>query len=137
MEGFIVEPVVIRIVDDDFPSTKITLTVRPSSLPERAGARRVTVEARLDGAPLVVPEGGGDANDITVDLDLTGGSTATVDVDYTLAASSASAVTIPAGRRSGTAVITISPIHDTFDEGESETITVVGSVATGTPGGRP
>ena len=121
---FTVDTATLTISDNDQPSTEIQLSVNPASLAERAGARSVTVTAQLDGAPL--PD-----DDIELTLELGGaGSTATVGEgnDYTLGSTGAVTITIPAGQRRATERITVNPIPDIVDEGDSETITVTGRV---------
>ena len=48
--------------------------------------------------------------------------------DYTLGSTDAVSITIPAGSKQGTASITVDPVQDSIDEGESETITVTGTL---------
>ena len=110
---FFVDPVTINIKDNDEPSSKVILSVSPSTLAEAANSTSVRVTARLDGAVL--------ASDVVVTLALSGTAGAG---DYTV--STLETITITAGQLSAFDDFDFDPTDDTIDEGD-ETITVGGS----------
>ena len=113
--GLVVHDTEVTIVDDDY--TEITLTANPASVAEDADATEVTVTATTDGDTF--------ADDrtvtVTVGADADGAESGT---DY--ATVSGFTITITAGRSSGSAAFTLTPIDDTVIEGD-EPITVSGT----------
>ena len=113
--GLVVHGTQVTIVDDDH--TELTLTPNPASVAEEAGATEVTVTASTDGDTF--------ADDrtvtVTVGADRDGAESGT---DY--ATVSDFTITIAAGRTSGSAAFTLTPIDDRVIEGD-ETITVAGA----------
>ena len=104
----------IRIVDDETPSTSISLSVDPHSIIEGSGNVEVTVTATLDGKAL--------AENATVVVAIDATSTATRDVDY--AALFNPLIAIPAGSIMGSTQFVIRIIDDDLAEG-SETIKLI------------
>ena len=126
--GLPVEPVsglTVTIADDDAAdesaSTKVTLTVSPTSVAEDAtGAdRTVTVTAELDG------DARAEATEVTVSVS---GDSAVAGTDYTVVPNFT--VTIEADETSGTATFTLAPVDDDIDE-PHETVTVTGTTTSG------
>ena len=119
--GLTVTKAELRLVDSGTPSTRVTLSVDPTSVAENAEPTMVTVTARLnaDAFPL------GDSRDVTVSLGETG-DTATEGTDY--AAVEDFTVTIPGGATSGTATFTLTPTDDGVAEGD-EALSVTGKDA--------
>ena len=106
----------LTVADDDFPSTKVTLTVAPDSVQEgRSGT--LTVTGELDGAPRV------DATVVEVEVEEFGG-TATLDDDFE--AVDPFTVTIPSGQTRATARFTLATVDDAVDE-EDETVSLRGT----------
>ena len=93
----------------------MTLSASPDRVSEDAGATAITVTAALNGQRSL-------ARDTQVQLALEGG-TATADDDYEPATA---LLTIPAGRMSASATLTLTPVDDTVWEG-NETVTIAGS----------
>ena len=124
--GIRVNRATVTLVDDDSPSTSVTLRAGASISEAAGGVITVPVTATLDGGVL--------DRDVTVTLTL--GGTATrgrngtdPGADY-LAAPVKPAVTIPAGQKSADIDLAFLTLDDRVDEGDSETI-VVGGTATG------
>ena len=67
--------VAVTVVDDETASTKVTLSVNPSSVGESAGQTTVTVTGTLDGAPRLA------ATAVTVSVGASG-DTALAGTDY-------------------------------------------------------
>ena len=113
------EDVTLTIFDDESVSTKVTLTVSPTSVAEDATGsdRRVTVTAALDGDPL--PQ----ATRVRVSMWKANGGTATPTRDYTPVSSFT--VTIKEGETSGTGTFTLAPVDDDIDEPD-ETVVLTG-----------
>ena len=111
----------LTIVDDESASTKVTLTVSPTSVREDAtgAGRTVTVTAELDGDPR--PR----TTQVTVSVS---GDTAVAETDYTAVPSFTFA--IAAGNTSGTGTFTLAPIDDLLDEPDV-TVTVTGTTTSG------
>ena len=111
----------LTIADDESASTKVTLTVSPTSVAEDAtGAdRTVTVTAELDGDPL--PR----TTEVTVSVS---GDTAVAGTDYTAVPSFT--FSIEAGDTSGTGTFTLAPIDDNLDEPDV-TVAVTGTTTSG------
>ena len=98
-------PATLTVADDDFPSTKVTLTVSPDRVPEGA-PRAVTVTATLDGA----------SRTGTTEVAMTvSAGTATAGTDFA-AVSGGFTVTIEARARSGTGTFTLEPVDNDRDE---------------------
>ena len=107
----------IKIVDDETPSTAISLSVNPHAIIEGSGEVNVTVTATLNGKAL------GENATVVIAIDAT--STATRDVDY--AALFNPLIVIPAGSITGSTQFAIRIIDDDLLEG-NETIKVIGVV---------
>ena len=113
--GLVVHDTQVTIIDDDY--TEIMLTPNPASVPEEADATEVTVTATTDGDTFATER----TVTITVGADSDGAESGT---DY--APVTEFAITIAAGRTSGSAAFTLTPIDDTMIEGD-EAITVSGT----------
>ena len=109
----------LTITDDEQPSTTVLLSLSPEAISEgaRGNAQRVTVTAELNGAARTA--------DTVVAMVVTPGS-ATQGMDF--AEVSGFPVTITAGRRSGSATFTLTPLDDVIDEPD-ETVRVTGSLS--------
>ena len=107
----------IKIVDDETPSTSITLSVAPDSIVEGSGQTDVTVTVTLNGDTLT--------ENATVIVAIGDASTATRDVDYSAIFNPL--ITILAGAREGTTQFSIHAIDDDLAEG-NETIKLVGVI---------
>ena len=107
----------IKIVDDETPSTSITLSVDPASIVEGSGQTNVTVTATLNGDTLT--------ENATVIVAIGEASTATRDVDYSAIFNPL--ITILAGAREGSTQFSILAIDDGLAEG-NETIKLVGVI---------
>ena len=105
----------VTVTDDDVPSTAISLAISPTEVGEGAGRTRLTVTATLDASP----------RDVATEVELTLGSGADgatpgddfVEIDPVT-------LSIPAGRPSATATVTLEPVRDDLDEGAGETVQV-------------
>ena len=113
--GLVVHDTGVTIVDDDY--TEITLSADPVGVAEDAGATEVTVTASTDGDVFV------DARTVTVTVGADGDG-AESGTDYETV--SGFTITIAAGRTSGSAAFTLTPIDDRVIEGD-EPITVSGT----------
>ena len=113
--GLVVHDTGVTIVDDDY--TEITLTADPARVPEDAGATTVTVTASTDGDTFA------DDRTVTVTIGADGDSAVAI-TDYQPVAGFA--ITIAAGRTSGSETFTLLPIDDRVVEGD-EALTVAGS----------
>ena len=102
----------VLTIEDEYINN-IALSVSRSSIAENAGATEVTVIATRETARAV---------DTVVKLSLAG--TAKIQDDYT--APLPVTITIPANQRSGTATLTVTPVHDALDESD-ETIRLYGT----------
>ena len=110
----------LTLTDDD-GAPAVNLSLSPSSVGEGAGAKQVTVTATFSNASTY-------PTDTTVTVSVgDSADSATSGTDYAAVASFD--VTIAAGRTSGNAPFTLTPVQDTLIEG-NETITV-GATATG------
>ena len=107
----------IKIVDDETPSTSITLSVDPASIIEGSGQTNVTVTATLNGDTLT--------ENATVIVAIGEASTATRDVDYSAIFNPL--ITILAGAREGSTQFSILAIDDGLAEG-NETIKLIGVI---------
>ena len=113
----------VTVADDETPSSGVTaveLTVSPESVEENAGATPVTVTGTLSGPART------EDTEVTVSVGAAG-DTATEGTDY--ATVSDRALTILAGRTSGTATFTLTPTDDDVAEAD-ETLTVAGTTGT-------
>ena len=107
----------VTVIDDEIPSTEVTLSVRPMEVSEET-AKRIFVTAKLNGG----------TRDLATEVALTVGSgTATADTDFT--ALTSFNIVIPADVKSVTKPFNLTPINDTKDE-RDETVLVSGT-ATG------
>ena len=119
----------LTLTDDDSVAAAnlvIDLSVDPVSVAEDAGATTVTVTAEFSTVVTYATD-----TPVTVSVGA-GGDGAASGTDY--AAVSDFTVTVPAGRTSGSATFTLTPVDDTLVEG-SETITVSGTNAARTVNG--
>ena len=107
----------IKIVDDETPSTAISLSVNPHAIIEGSGEVSITVTATLNGKAL--------GENATVVIAIDAMSTATRDVDY--AALFDPLIVIPAGSILGSTQFAIRIIDDDLMEG-NETIKLIGVV---------
>ncbi len=117
-ETFAANSATIALRDDDDAPTGIRLFASPDSLSEGDNATEVTVTAQLQGGTTLPA-------DLALPLTLAG--SAIRGPDYTLTGKET--VTIPATQASGQTVLTITPTHDSIDEGASETIEIGTSAA--------
>ena len=125
-DGFDVAQAVVTVTDDDGPPTGVTLSLSQSTIGEGDGETELTVTATLTG-------GGLRTEDTQVVLSVEGVSIpSTVEgEDPSVAAGSNDftapdvTLTIPARERSGTAIVTITPVDDNLTEG-SETAQISG-----------
>ena len=110
-DGFTEARETITIVDDETQSSEITLVVAPRELTAGAGTQEVTVIATLDGevfdedVPIILV--------VTTDTDADGDmdaddKAATRDTEYT---ATLRPLTIPAGKVSGSTVVSITPLE--------------------------
>ena len=109
----------LELRDNDGPSTQITLKVSPTSLDEKNDATSVTVTATLDASALAT------ATTVSLELDETN-STAVKGSDYA-DPGTLSTISISADAKSGSATISIDPTQDNLDEGDGETVRIVGT----------
>ena len=116
----VVDPIEITIQDNDSPPSSIGLSATGPAITEGGDAVDLTVRATLLG-------GGTRTVSTTVDLDLSDQS-ATVADDYT-ASLATTTLTIPAGQFSAETTLTVTPVQDTFHEGD-ETLLVTGQNST-------
>ncbi len=106
--------VAVTVADDETASTGVVLSVSPDMVDEDAGAATVAVTGVLDAAPR--------STDTEVTVSVSAGTASSGD----FAAVSDFALTIPAGRTSGTAVFSLTPVDDAIDE-DAETVSVSGA----------
>ena len=111
------DDVAVTVADDDSASTAVWLTVSIEKVEEHAGATSVTVTGTLNEAPRAA------ATVVTVSVGAPGDA-ATQGTDYATVA--ALPLTIDAGRTSGTATFTLTPVDDDIDE-DDEALTVSGT----------
>ena len=116
--GEVADTVVVTVEDDEISSTEISLSVMPEAVSEGAAPTELVVRGVLDAVPRQV--------DTEVVL-MAAGGTAVVDVDYTV---TGAILTIPAGSRTGTVVLTLVPIDDEVD-GADVTVRVTASTGSG------
>ena len=117
-DGFDVAQAVVTVTDDDDAPTGVTLALSQNAIGEGDGETELTVTATLTG-------GGLRTEDTQVVLSVEGVSIpSTVEgEDPSVAAGSndftaqAVTLTIPARQRSGTAIVTITPVDDNLTEG--------------------
>ena len=113
--GLSVDSATLTINDNDTASTKVTLSLNPTSVSEGAGGTTVTVTGTLDDAARAT------ATSVTV---LVGDGTAMAGMDF--ASVSSFTLTIPAKATTGSQTFTLMPTDDGVAEG-AETLTVSGS----------
>ena len=109
-EGLTVTAAGLTIEDNDQAPTRIGLSVSPAQVKEGDGATILTVTATL--------EGGGTRTSATAVSLTVEGVTATAVADFT--AQTGVTLTIPAGRLSHTAELTLTPVDDNLAEGREE-----------------
>ena len=107
----------VTVDDDDQMSRSVQLSLSSERVDESAGSQQVTMTATLDAAARHA--------DTEVAVRVTGGTAAAGD-DY--AEVLPFTVTIPADRKSGSAVFDLAPVNDNSDEGLGETVIFGGDV---------
>ncbi len=116
--GLTVTPAELAIADDDTASTRLDLSLNPSTVSEAAAPTEVAVTASLNA--------GARTSDSLVTVTVGAFTdTATQDLDY--ANVSTLRITVPANETAGQTMFTLSPDNDAIAEG-AETITVTGRV---------
>ena len=115
--GLSITPARLVLSDEEATSDLVLLSLSHSELAEDVGATAVTVTATLDG--------GARSEDTAVAVTVSGSGEAGV---VGFAPVAPFALTIPAGRTSAAAVITVAPEDDYTDETD-ETVTVAGTAA--------
>ena len=113
--GVTASDVTVDITENDTASTKVTLSVDPTSVSEGAGSTTVTVTGTLNGGVST------SVTSVTVSVD-SGTATAVTDFDTV----NGFTLTIPANQIEGTQTFALVPTDDAFAEG-AETVTVSGS----------
>ena len=113
--GLTVDPATLILGDDDTASTGIALSLNPERVTEQGGRQTVTVTAVLNT--------GARTADTLVNVTVAG-LTATVVEDF--AAVGGFQITIPVTQTNGQNSFSLTPVNDTFAEGE-ETLTVSGA----------
>ena len=114
-----INPATLTIIDDETPTTGVTLLVNPTAVSEGAGETTVTLTAALNGAAR------SESTVVTVAVGQTGDS-ATEGTDYETV--NDLTVTIPGESTSTTETFTLTPIDDEITEGD-ETISVTGTTS--------
>ena len=117
-EGLTVTAAGLTIEDNDQEPTRIALSVTPAEVSEGNGATTLTVTATLEGGGSRIS-----ATDVSLTVE---GVTATAGDDFT--AQGGVTLTIPAGRLSHTADLTLTPVDDNLAEGNEE-VSIGGSNA--------
>ena len=120
------QDVTLTIADDESASTKVTLTVSPTSV--REDARRAYEHGAAETTVTVTAALDRDARGQTEVTVSVSGDSATAGTDYT--AVQDFTITIAAGETSGTGTFTLAPIDDLVDEPD-ETVTVTGTTTSG------
>ena len=114
--GLTVTPAELAIADDDSPSTRLDLSLNPSTVSEAAAPTEVAVTGSLDA--------GARTSDSVVTVTVGAFTdTATEGLDY--ANVSTLAITVPANETAGQTMFTLRPNNDATAEG-AETISVTG-----------
>ena len=113
--GLAVDSATLTITDNDTASTRVTLSVKPTSVSEGAGSTTVTVTGTLDRGAST------SATPVTVSVD---SGTATAGTDF--ATVNDFTLTIPANQTEGTQTFSLNPTDDNVAEG-TETLTVSGT----------
>ena len=114
--GLTVTPAELAIADDDTVSTRLDLSLNPSTVSEAAAPTEVVVTASLDA--------GARTSDSTVTVTVgAAADSATEGSDYAYV--STLAITVPANETTGRTMFTLSPDDDAIAEG-AETISVTG-----------
>ena len=120
--GVTAATVSVRVTDDDIASTAITLALSTTTVRESTSQTQITVTAELNGSAMA------NAAVVTLDLEgVSGGAEEVVD----FAAITPVTLTIRAGQTKATARVTVRPVRDDIDEGESETLRLVADTASG------
>ena len=107
----------VTIIDDDSPSTTVTLSVTPDTVGEEDGATELTVTGTLDVS----------ARTVATEVALAVSDDTAVAADY---GATTATLTIAATRTSGMATLTLTPVNDHVDEPD-ETVSVGGTVTGG------
>ncbi len=123
LAGFIINPAVLTITDNDDPPTGIDLALSPASVREDRGTSPLTVNAtaRLIGNPRSQP------TEVAVRAG-GAGTTASSGSDFRSLSPSRFTITIPAGQQSARASFRVVILADTVTEG-TERIAVTGTAA--------
>ena len=114
--GLSVDSATLTINDNDTASTKVTLSLNPTSVSEGAGGTTVTVTGTLNQAARAT------ATSVTVSV---GDGTATAGTDFAAVASFT--LTVPARATTGRQTFILTPTDDGVAEG-AETLTVSGTM---------
>ena len=117
-EGLTVTPANMTIEDNDQAPTRIVLSASPAEVTEGGGDTTLTVTANLEGGSARISD-----TDVSLTVD---GLTAEAGADFT--AQEGLTLTIPAGRMSHTADLTLTPVDDNLAEGREE-VSIGGSNA--------
>ena len=111
------------------PSTKVTLSVAPTSISEEGGEQEVTVTATLDGAVRTT------GTTVTVTFSSDGTADHGPGNDYEVLPAgtgtntiASDTITIPAGSEAASKTYRFRPVDDSLDEGASETIVITGAL---------
>ena len=123
MDTFMITSATLSLTDDDATPSGITLSVNPTSVAEEADATNVTVTATVNGTTTYAAE-----QTVTVAVGAEDDA-AKEETDYALVDDIT--ITIPAGAASATGTFSLDPTGDVIDEGDSETLSVEGSAASG------
>ena len=108
--------VLVRVLDDDEPSTAVEIRTDTATVEEGGGARTVSVTAAYDGAAA--------SRDVRLRVDVGSG---TADRLFDFETVESFVLTIPAGEDSASGTFTLRPVDDDVDETD-ETVTVGGVI---------
>ena len=114
--GLTVTPAELAIADDDTASTRLDLSLNPSTVSEAAAATEVAVTGSLDA-------GARTSDSVVIVTVGASADSATEGLDY--ASVSVLVITVPANEITGQTAFTLSPENDAIAEG-AETISVTG-----------
>ena len=123
--GVDIDPVTVTVTEDDDESNEVELLFDPDSVREGGGRQRVTVTGKLNEALRR------QATTVTLTV---GGGTLTNPDDYS---ADPATLTIPAGSRSGSANVWITPVDDQLDADPRGTVVVSATADSGEPQPNP
>ena len=123
--GVNIDPVTVTVTEDDDESNAVELLFDPDSVREGGGQQRVTVTGELNAALRR------QATTVTLTV---GGGTLTNPDDYS---ADPATLTIPAGSRSGSANVWITPVDDQLDADPRGTVVVSATADSGEPQPNP